>query len=72
MKKITSSEVAFDVWTDFMARMIQKYGDSIDIPKDNQIKCDSSLKKKKNPADNTESSAVVCMRESDFSDKSEV
>ena len=72
MKKTTSSEVAFDVWTDFMACMIQKYGDSIEIPKANQIKCDSSPKKKKNLADNTENSAVVCMRESDFSDNREV
>ena len=36
MKKNMSQEVAFDIFADFMSRMIQKYGDSIDIPKDNQ------------------------------------
>ena len=72
MKKNMSQEVAFDIFADFMSRMIQKYGDSIELPPNNQVKCDSSEKKKATPADNADSSAVVCMRETIISDKEEV
>ena len=69
MKKKTSPEVAFDVFCGFMVRMIQKYGDSIQFPDNNQVKCASKKINVDTPADNTESSAVVCNRENISTDE---
>ena len=56
----TSHEIAFDICIESMVRLIEKYEENNRRSRDKNIKSEDSCRY---PADNTESSAVVCNRE---------